>query len=208
MRGFSRILDSRPQSKVDKVFNLKYARIFTNSGLKTTKKRFLLLKSSQTTVLVHEFLGDNQYFRSLRPRTALQWHRASNFLWGTILALGGHNSRLGGGEQAVIWGARPRNAPRGAGPECNMLKTFALKNNGKFTDHNLEKLCPWPRPFRPWPRDGLSLKSSSLASILSLLNMIHCTKLFNECTQSKEWVMKLTTFQSISIIFLRNSYHH
>ena len=26
--------------------------------------------------------------------------------------------------------------------KCNILKTFALKNNGKFADHNLEKLCP------------------------------------------------------------------
>ena len=26
---------------------------------------------------------------------------------------------------------------------CIILKTFALKNNEKFADHNLEKLCPW-----------------------------------------------------------------
>ena len=26
--------------------------------------------------------------------------------------------------------------------KCNILSTFALKNHGKFTGHNLEKLCP------------------------------------------------------------------
>ena len=26
--------------------------------------------------------------------------------------------------------------------KCNILSTFALKNYGKFTPHNLEKLCP------------------------------------------------------------------
>ena len=92
-----------------KVFISKYARIFTNFGVKTrTKKKHLhlkncanfhelwgettkkgsLLQNLQKTVLAHEFWGDNQYLRSLRPRTALQWHRASYFLWGTILVLG------------------------------------------------------------------------------------------------------------------------
>ena len=65
--------------------------------------------------------------------------------------------------------------------KCNILKTFAFKNIGKFADHNLEKLCPrflalassipvlglervcprevgpwsWPWPgifLSPWPR--------------------------------------------------------
>ena len=52
--------------------------------------------------------------------------------------------------------------------KCNILKTFALKNNGKFADHNLELLCSWslalasnipvlglesvcPRKVGPWP---------------------------------------------------------
>ena len=26
--------------------------------------------------------------------------------------------------------------------KCNILSTFGLKNYGKFTDHNLGKLCP------------------------------------------------------------------
>ena len=52
--------------------------------------------------LAHEFCGDNQYLGSLRPQTAIQWHRACYFLWGTILAwgaqfsFGGHKQRFGG----------------------------------------------------------------------------------------------------------------
>ena len=82
-------------------FISKNARISTNFGVKPQKKG-LYYKICEKTVLAHEFRGDNQYLGSLRRRTALQWHRASNFVWSTILAWG-HNSRLGG--------ARPRNAP-------------------------------------------------------------------------------------------------
>ena len=61
----------------------------TNSGVKPQKKGSLLQNLQKKTVLAHEFWGDNQYLGSLRPRTALQWHRACYFLWGTILAWGG-----------------------------------------------------------------------------------------------------------------------
>ena len=27
--------------------------------------------------------------------------------------------------------------------KCNVLNTFALKNNEKFAHHSLEKMCPW-----------------------------------------------------------------
>ena len=55
--------------------------------------------------------------------------------------------------------------------KCNILSTFELKNYGKITDHDLEKLCPrslattipvlglervCPRKFGPWPRIVLS----------------------------------------------------
>ena len=53
------------------------------------------MAKSAETVLAHEFWGDNQYLGSLRPRTALQWHRAGYFFLGTILAWE-HNSCLGG----------------------------------------------------------------------------------------------------------------
>ena len=37
--------------------------------------------------------------------------------------------------------------------KCNMLSTFAFKNNGKFADHSLENCVlgrwPWPRMFCP-----------------------------------------------------------
>ena len=84
------------------LFISKNARIFTNSGLKPQKKGSLLPKSAnKETVLAPEFWDDNQYLGSHRPRTALQWHRACYFLWGTILAWGA---------QAVIW--------RGKAPKC------------------------------------------------------------------------------------------
>ena len=62
------------------------------------------------TVLAHEFWGDNQYLGSLRPRTAVQWHRAYYFLWGTILA----------------WGARPRNSPHDVGPVASLQQFIEL----------------------------------------------------------------------------------
>ena len=37
------------------------------------------------------------------------------------------------------------------------LKGFAFENYGKFANNNLEKLCPWPRPF-------LSLASNAVSS--------------------------------------------
>ena len=101
-----------------KVFVSLYARISTNSGVKPQKKG-LYCKICEKTVLAHEFCGDNQYFGSFRPQTPLQWHRACYFLWGTILAWGGISSDLG---------ARPRNAPRRAGPAL-LRCLFARKVN-------------------------------------------------------------------------------
>ena len=54
--------------------------------------------------------------------------------------------------------------------KCNILKTFALKNNGKFADHNLEKLWPRslalayraPRPFLSLASRGSVLEKSVL----------------------------------------------
>ena len=73
--------------------------------------------------------------------------------------------------------------------KCNILKTFALKNNGKLVNHNLEKLCSWslalastipvlglkricPRKVGPWPRiffESLNLASKVVSSTPSLL---------------------------------------
>ena len=80
-------------------------------------------KISETTVLAHEFQGDNQYLGSLRPRTALQWHRACYFFGGTILAWGAQFSFWG---EAVIWGARPQIAPRGVGPAASLQQFIEL----------------------------------------------------------------------------------
>ena len=51
--------------------------------------------------------------------------------------------------------------------KCNILKTFELKNNGKYTYHNLEKLCPWfllglDHSWH-WSWESLSSKSRLLA---------------------------------------------
>ena len=93
-----------------------------------TTKKDLYHKICEKTVLAQEFWSYNQYLGSLRPRTALQWHRGCYFLWGTILAWvmgGGHNSRLGGHKQwfGRVW---PRNAPRGVGPAASLQQFIEL----------------------------------------------------------------------------------
>ena len=57
------------------------------------------LQKTVKTVFAHESWGDSRYFGSPRPRTALQWHRAYYFLWGTNLAWG--VQFLFGGAQAA-----------------------------------------------------------------------------------------------------------
>ena len=54
----------------------------------SSQKKDLYFKIWKKTVLAHEFLGDNQYLWSPRPRTALQWHWTCYFLWSTIFAWG------------------------------------------------------------------------------------------------------------------------
>ena len=94
MRGFSRILRWRQK----KALHLKKC---ANFRMKQ-KKKDLYYKICKKTVLAHEFWSDNQYLGSLRLQTALQWHRACYFLWGTILAwgaqflFGGHKQWFGG----------------------------------------------------------------------------------------------------------------
>ena len=72
-----------------------------------------------------------------RPRNALQWYRTCNFVLG-------HNPRMGGtflawGAQAVIWGARPRNAPRGTGP--TPLTRYTLRRNTASIMKDM--ICHW-----------------------------------------------------------------
>ena len=56
-----------------------------------------------------------QYFVGTGPEMHTNGTEPVIFFWGTIFAKGTHFS-LAGVAQTVIWGARPRNAPRGAGP--------------------------------------------------------------------------------------------
>ena len=93
-----RIRECEPKKKV---FISKYGRISRIPGWNHTKKD-LCYEIWKKKVLAHKFCGDNQYLESLRPRTALQWHRACYFFWGTILAwgaqflFGGHKQWFGG----------------------------------------------------------------------------------------------------------------
>ena len=70
-------------------------------------------------VLAHEFWSDKQYFGSLRPRTALQWHRACYFLWGTILAWGA---------QFLFGGHGPGNPPMASG----LLQVYSNLSNCNY----------------------------------------------------------------------------
>ena len=79
-----------------------------SSDVKPHKKLNPYRKICKKTVRAHEFWGDIKYFGSLRPRTALQWHRACYILWGTILTW--EETILVWGAHAVIWG--------GTAPEC------------------------------------------------------------------------------------------
>ena len=117
-RNFS---NSGVKTKKKFFFVEKYAQNFTNSGIKTEKKVFIAKyanselkikirkkkgkgkkglhrKIYEKTIIAHEYWVDDEYFGGLRPQTALQWHRASYFLWGTILARK-HIFRLGGHKQ-------------------------------------------------------------------------------------------------------------
>ena len=91
-----------------KVSISKYARIFTNSGVKPQKKD-LYYKICKKTVLAHKLWGDNQYLGSLRPRTALQWRQASYFLW-VQSSLGGHSFCLWG-TSSDLGGTAPERPP-------------------------------------------------------------------------------------------------
>ena len=76
----------------------------SGESTKTTKKQFLLANSRAVNINLG-VLGLDLHSSSPEP-----------------VYFFGHSPRLGGGiifvwgAQAVIWGARPRNAPRGAGP--------------------------------------------------------------------------------------------
>ena len=121
-------------------------RIFTNSEVKTEKKGFHLKKCAnfhdfrggttkkkgfyskicKKTVLAQGFSGDNQYFKSLRPRTD-QWHRSCYFLWG--------KSSLEGA-QFSLGGARPQNAlpPRGFGPGEVLFWSSPIDEKRQYTE--------------------------------------------------------------------------
>ena len=103
MRRFSQILGQKQK----KGLHLKNCANFHEFRGETTKKKDFYYKICKKTVLAYEFWGDNQYLGSLRLRTALQWHRACYFLWGTILAWG-QSSCLEGTSSDL--GARLRNA--------------------------------------------------------------------------------------------------
>ena len=75
----------------------------------------------------------DQYFGGLTPRTALQWHRACYFLWGTILFWGALFSF--GEVQAVIWGGHGPKIPPVA-PGLSVALTYTQGQTSK-TAHKI-----------------------------------------------------------------------
>ena len=98
------------KKKKKMVFILEIVANFHEFWGETTKKMGPHCKICKKNVLAHEFWGDDHYFGSLRPRTALQGHRACYFLWSTILAWGGTIFVLEGTSSDL--GSRLRNAPQ------------------------------------------------------------------------------------------------
>ena len=66
--------------KTKKGFLYKICAKFHNFRDEDHKKGALHCEICEKTVLAHEYWVDDQYFGGLRPRSALQWHRASYFL--------------------------------------------------------------------------------------------------------------------------------
>ena len=71
LREFPQSLGQRPKKKG---FHLKICANFDEFRNETTKKKGLYCKICEKTVLAYEIWGDNQYFGSLWPQTALEWH--------------------------------------------------------------------------------------------------------------------------------------
>ena len=137
-REFPRILGWRPKKKV---FVSKTARISTNSRAKTDKKKKKKRHHLKKWANFYEFWGESTKKGSLLQNLPIKQFLLTNSgVITSVLGVSGlelhssgtepkitfhgaqssfgrrrHNSRLGG-VQAVIWGARLRNAPRGARP--------------------------------------------------------------------------------------------
>ena len=108
-------------------------REFLRTPVWNHKKKESLFQNLQKTVLAHEFWGDNQFFGSLRSRTALQWHQACYFLWGAF-SLGVHKQWFGG--------ARPRKAPCGVEPAASLQQFIELQlSHFRLRDIARNRLC-------------------------------------------------------------------
>ena len=90
-----------------------------------TTKNGLYYKICEKTVLTHKFWDDNQYLGSLGHRTALQWHQACYFFWGTILAWGEAQFSFGGAQVVIGEGTAPE-CPRGVGPAASLQQFIEL----------------------------------------------------------------------------------
>ena len=102
----------------------KFLRFSSNSQVKTENKglRFYEIPCESTKITKRQFLLANS--RAVYPNwvvLGLDLHSSTpetvNF-FGSQSSLGGHNFHLGGHKQS-FGGARPWNAPRGAGPGCH-----------------------------------------------------------------------------------------
>ena len=111
MRGFLRILG---WTWTQKSSSIQKMREFLRIPGRNHKNMRLCYKICEKTVLAHEFQGDNQYLGSLRPRPALQWHRACYLPWDTIFAWGAQFS-FGGPTQWFGKGHGPGLPPVASG---------------------------------------------------------------------------------------------
>ena len=119
------LVKTKKKKKIkQKVFILKYTQIFMNSGVKLQNETVFIAKSTKKQFL----LTTSGVIISILGVLGLELHSSStepvNF-FGPQSSLGGHNSCLGG-DQAVIWGKRPRNAPRDTGPDAVLSNTLVL----------------------------------------------------------------------------------
>ena len=107
-----------------KVFISKYARIFTNSGVKPQKKRVFIAKSAKKQFM----LTNSGVITSILGASGLELHFSGTehvTFFGAQSSLGGHSSCLG--VTSMIWGgARPRNARRGVGPAASLHQFIKL----------------------------------------------------------------------------------
>ena len=105
------------------------------------KKGGLYRKICEKALLAHAFWGDNHYFGSTRPRTALQWHRACYFIWCTILAWGG-TILVRGGTSSDLGGTAPECLSVEPGCQVALVRRLRLDLSVLDSSYHLPTCLP------------------------------------------------------------------